>query len=242
MVPRVRPSPELSCGRSRPMAGVVGTETPPLSLLPAHVSAGRGSSSCSSCWQTTFRALAWWQGRSWITCLPGRKFISTVGADLSQEWVQGGAGVPQPLGPPGPLHPNKPTLAASPPVASPSHCPALLAPPPSSQATHAPPEHLWPWSHCLLPLIPGLRTLGWDGGLGFSGHRELGSGLCKHGKPLAMAAAEVNPTPLSPILVTTDKAQLGTQCLCGLWPEPLSAPSLQGPVAPACQPLCARAW
>lgn len=151
------------------------------------------------------------QGRSWITCLPGRKFISTVGADLSQEWVQGGAGVPRPLGPLGPLHPNKPTLAASPPVASPSRCPALLAPPPSSQATHVPPEHLWPGSHCLLPLIPGLRSLGGDGGLGFSGHRELGSGLCKRGKLLAMAAAEVNPTPLSPILVTTDKAQLGRQ-------------------------------
>ncbi|XP_008568737.1 PREDICTED: peroxisomal biogenesis factor 16 isoform X2 [Galeopterus variegatus] len=40
-----------------------------------------GSSSCSSCWQTMSLALAWSQGRSWITCPPGRKFISTVGAD-----------------------------------------------------------------------------------------------------------------------------------------------------------------
>ncbi|XP_046312688.1 peroxisomal biogenesis factor 16 isoform X1 [Marmota monax] len=43
--------------------------------------AGPKSFSCFSCWQTTCPVSAWLRGRSWITCLLGRKFTSTVGAD-----------------------------------------------------------------------------------------------------------------------------------------------------------------
>ncbi|XP_025734817.1 peroxisomal biogenesis factor 16 isoform X3 [Callorhinus ursinus] len=67
----------------------------------------RGSSSCSSCWRTTSRALAWSQGHSWITCPPGRKFISTAGADPSWRGCTEGQGVPRPSSPLGPLCPNK---------------------------------------------------------------------------------------------------------------------------------------
>lgn len=48
------------------------------------------------------------QGHSWITCLPGRKFISTVGADRhSTIGVWGRAGGASTLQSPGPLCPNK---------------------------------------------------------------------------------------------------------------------------------------
>ncbi|XP_050613574.1 peroxisomal biogenesis factor 16 isoform X3 [Macaca thibetana thibetana] len=58
-----------------------------------------GSSSCSSCWPTTSLALAWSQGRSWITCPPGRKSTSTVGADRPpgrRVWGGAGQGAPFP--------------------------------------------------------------------------------------------------------------------------------------------------
>lgn len=58
--------PKLSCGRPGPVAqsscplvlGSAGTQTPCSARSLLIFSAGQGSSSCSSCWQTMSRALA----------------------------------------------------------------------------------------------------------------------------------------------------------------------------------------
>ncbi|XP_077914245.1 peroxisomal biogenesis factor 16 isoform X2 [Halichoerus grypus] len=115
-----------------------------------------------------------------------------------------GQGVPRLSGPPGPLRPNKtdsgsvPARGLSMPAAQGSwHSHLARRAPPPRHPLDFPPSGDGAAAARTSSLGREASCRGGD--LGSSGHRKLGSSIFERGKRLAVAAAEVNSAPLSPV-------------------------------------------